>query len=200
MKQKQHGSIHVVLLGIAIVLIGGVLGYVLVKNISKKPNTTLGNSSAPVSVAPPSSASPPSTAPSARIDNNPQNLPYVEFKDWRVRFPSTTTYDLKRNSATGDNTAYFISIRELAKTCSTPNTPWIGIIQRFDNPEEKQTIGPDAGKTMNQIFGSKGGVTIDGKLYYFDTTTQFCTRNTSNPEIEQAAKKLESEIKLLESY
>jgi hypothetical protein len=199
MKQKQCGSIHVILLSIAIVLIGGVLGYALVKNIANKSNTTPDKHSTTVTL--PSSVASPSTAtPSAKIDNNPQNLPYVEFKDWKVRFPSATTYDLKRNSATGSNTAYFISIQELAKTCATPNTPWIGIIQRFDNPEERQTTGPDAGKTMNQIFGSKGGITIDGKLYYFDAATQFCTRNTSNPEIEQAAKKLESEIKSLESY
>lgn len=199
MKQKQNGSIHVVLLSIAIVLIGGVLGYALVKNIAKKSNTTLGSSSTPAPLTAPSATSTPSTTPSAEIDDNPQNLPYVEFDDWKVRFPSATIYNLKRNSATGNETAYFISIDELAKTCTTPNTPWLGVIRRYDNPNEKISAGPDSGKTINQVFGPTGA-TIDGKLYVFNTTTQFCTRGKSNPEFEQAAEKLKSEIEHLQAF
>lgn len=180
MKHKQNGSTHIILIGILVVLIGGALTYAFLKNLNQaKPSTSTSQNKQ-----------------SAEVTSDEQPRNYVELEDWKVRFSSDTAYTLKLNS---NKTAYFISIQELAKTCATPDTPWLGIIQRFENPNEKQTIGPDAGKTMNQIFGSKGE-TIDGKLYYFDTTTQFCTRNTSNPEIDQAAKKLEAEIKSLEAY
>jgi|GEM_PF-4942346 len=180
MKHKHNGSAHIILIGILVILIGGALTYIFLKNLNQaKPSTSISQNTQP-----------------AEEMSNEQQRNYIEFEEWKVRFSSDTTYTLKLNS---NKTAYFISIQELAKTCVTPDTPWLGIIQRFDNPNEKQTIGPNAGKTMNQIFGSKGE-TINGSLYYFDATTQFCTRNTSNPEIDQAAKKLEAEIKSLEAY
>lgn len=180
MKHKQNGSSHIILVGILVLLVGGVLTYIFFKNL---------NQVEPL----------PSTSQVAQPNEDASNEPsqnYTKFEDWSVRFASDTPYILKLNS---NKSAYFIGVHELADTCATPDAPWLGIIQRFDNPDEKQTVGPEAGKTMNQIFGSRGK-TIDGKLYYFDTATQFCTRNTSNPKIEQAAKKLESEIKSLEAY
>lgn len=184
MKHKQNGSVHIIVIGVLIVLVTGALTYALIKNLDK---------SKPIPVTSDATSQPKKTA-------KEWTGAYVEFEDWKVRFPSNTFYTLKRNSATSSNqTAYFISIQELAKTCTNPDTPWLGIIRQFDNPEQKQTIGPDAGKTINQIFGSKG-ITIDGKIYYYSNATQFCTRNTSNPEVEQAAKKLEAEIKSLEAY
>lgn len=184
MKHNQNGSVHIIIIGILVVLLSGTLTYTFLKKLDKAKATT------PTSGV--------TSRPEETVEK--QTLAYVEFEDWRVRFPSDTTYTLKRNSAAGNGAAYFISVQELAETCSSPSTPWLGIIQRFDDPEEKQTIGPEAGKTMDQIFGGIGGITIDGNLYYFNIAPQWCTRNTSNPEIEQAAKKLESEIKSLESY
>ncbi len=180
MKHKQGGSVHIVLIGILIILISGVLTYVLFKNLNQNE---------------PSTSNPETTQPIENTSTK-SSRNYVELQDWKVRFSSNTAYTLKLNS---NQTAYIISIEELAKKCTTPSTPWLGIIQRFENPEEKQTMGPNAGKTMKQIFGSKGKI-IDGKLYYFTIATQFCTRTTSNSEIEQAAKTLESEIRSLEAY
>lgn len=180
MKHNQNGSTHIIVIGILVFLISAALTYIFLKNINQTQLT-------------------PSTSElTQQTEQKPSNLPqnYVEFGDWKVRFRSGNIYVLKLNSA---GTSYFISNEELAKTCVTPDTPWLGILQRFEDPNAKQTVGPDAGKTMNQIFG-KDGITIDGKLYYFDTTTQFCTRNTSNTQVEEAAKKLESEIKSLEAY
>jgi len=185
MKHKQNGSAHIIIIGIFIVLIVGTLTYILLNNLSKP--------------SPLPRESVPETAPQPDDVTINEAKSYVSFEDWKVRFKSDTPYTLKRNSATGSGEAYFISIQALADTCANPDTPWLGIIQKFDNPDEKQTVGPDAGKTMDQIFGRKG-VTINGTLYYFDTSTQFCKRNTSNPEIDQAAKVLESEIKSLEAY
>ena len=183
MKHKQNGSAHIILIGMLVVLITGALTYIILNKFSETDTSKTVQGS---------TAQPEETMAT-------ETRPYVSFEDWKVRFPSNTTYILKRNSETGSHSAYFISVRELTAKCVSPDTPWLGIIQRFDNPEEKQTIGPDAGKTMNEIFGSKGMI-IDGKLYYFDTTTQFCTRNTKVPEIEQAAETLENEIKFLVSY
>jgi hypothetical protein len=59
--------------------------------------------------------------------------------------------------------------------------------------------GPEAGKTFEQVFG-KQGIAINGKLYVFNVMTQVCTRNKSNPVVEQAAEKLKSEIQNLEAY
>lgn len=180
MRYKQNGSIQVVFVGLLMMLIIGALTYVLLNNLAPKSNTTPGKNTAP--------------------QNTPiDNKTYAEFKDWKVRFPSNTSYNLKRNSATGNETAYFISIPELAKTCVTPDTPWLGIIRRYENPHEKITLGPRSGQTPNQLFG-KTGITIDGKLFVFNTTTKFCTRNTLDPEVERAASKLKTEIQRLESY
>ncbi len=185
MKHKQNGSAHIIIIGIFIVLISGSLTYIFLNKLSKStPEPTV-------------TVSEVASQPDGTSGNDAKS--YVSFEDWRVRFKSDTTYTLKRNSAIGSGEAYFISVEALANTCANPNTPWLGTIQKFDNPEAKQTVGPDAGKTMDQIFGSKG-ITINGTLYYFDANTQFCRRNTSNPEIDQAAKTLESEMKSLEAY
>lgn len=180
MKHKQSGSIYVTLVGILLLVVCGALAFTFLKNLNQT------KSSLPTSNT---------TQSSAEMSNElPQK--YVEFKDWRVRFSSDIGYTVRPNS---NQTAYYISIQELTETCKTPDTPWLGIIQRFENPEEKQATGSYAGKSIDQIFGSKGKK-INGKLYYFDTATQFCTRNTSNPAVEQAAKKLGSEIQSLEAY
>lgn len=181
MKHKQNGSVTLILISISVVLLTGALTYVFLKNINRGVNTISDKSA---------------ISQAGVVDDDVSAQAYVEFKDWGVRFSAEKAYSLKLNSV---GNTYFISDQVLAGMCATPDTPWLGTIQRFENPEEKQTTGPDAGKTMSQIFGSKGKI-IEGKLYYFDTATQFCTRGTSNPEVEQAAKKLESEISSLEAY
>lgn len=176
MKHKHTSSPHVILVGIIVILIGVSLTFFFYQNLNhaKSSQNTQTKDSAAAG----------------------QQQNYVKLEEWRVRFASDAAYTLKLNS---NKTTYFISSESLAKTCSNPDTPWLGIIQRFEDPEEKQTLGPNAGKTMKQIVGSRGKI-INGKLYHFDIATQFCTRNTSNPEIEQAAKKLEAEINSLEAY
>jgi hypothetical protein len=126
------------------------------------------------------------------------NQTYAEFSEWSVRFPTSTKYTLKRNSGTGNMAGYWISIDSLAQTCTTPDTPWLGFISQY-TPSDKIENGPEAGKTYEQIFG-KQGTLINGKLYVFKVMSQVCTRNKSNPAVEDAAEQLESEIKLLETY
>jgi hypothetical protein len=93
---------------------------------------------------------------------------------------------------------YWISIDSLAQTCTTPDTPWLGFIGQH-TPSDVVSNGPDAGKTYEQIFGGQGK-TVNGKLYVFNVMTQVCTRNKSNPAVEQAAEKLKLEIQNLEAY
>ena len=93
---------------------------------------------------------------------------------------------------------YWISIDSLAQTCTTPDTPWLGFIGQY-TPTDKIENGPDTGKTFEQVLGNQGQV-INGKLYVFKKWSQLCTRNKSNPAVEEAAKQLESEIKLLKAY
>lgn len=176
MKHKQYGSAHIVLVGILVVLIIGALAYVFWNNSRTYESNTASNK------------------------NNTQDQSYVKLTDWQVRFPSNVKYDIRRNSATGNETAYFITLKELAKTCVTPDHAWLGIISRYENPNEQVTMGQYAGQTPNQLFW-KAGMTIKGKLYVFRIMTPSCTRGQSaNPQFEQAAEKLKSEMKQLESY
>lgn len=186
MKQKQNGSVHLILLGITIVLISSALTYFLLRALDNKPNTEPIKQQSDQTVVP------------AKKPDSVQNQTYAEFSDWRVRFPTSSSYMLKRNSGTGNMAAYFISIDSLAKTCTTPDTPWLGIISQY-TPGDVVENGPDQGKTYGQVFGTQG-MTVDGKLYVFKVMTQFCTRNKSNPVIEQAAEELKLEIQKLEAY
>ncbi len=183
MKHKQHGSIHLILLGMVLLLIVGTLTYVFLNNIAPKSNISTDNESV-----------------SQVTSDNKQDTPHIEFKDWNVRFSSNVTYDLIKNSSTGNETAYFITNKELAKVCVTPDSAWLGIIRRYEDPNEKIISGQYSGQTPNQLF-SKTGMTITDKLYVFSTIPQSCTRNgPEKPEFDQAAKKLESEIKSLQAY
>lgn len=186
MKQKQNGSAHMALLGIMVVLISGALTYALVKALDNQPSTE------------PTKQQSDQIVPPAETPDAITNQVYAEFSDWHVRFPTSTTYTLKRNSGTGNMAAYFISIDSLAQTCTTPDTPWFGIVSRY-TPSDVVENGPAAGKTFEQVFGERGKM-IEGKLYVLNLTPQFCTRNKSNPAVEQAAEKLQSEIQSLEAY
>lgn len=186
MKQKQNGSALVILLGITVVLVSGALTYFLLKALDNKPSTEPIKQQSDQIVAP------------AKKPDVVTNQTYAEFSDWKVRFSTSTKYTLKRNSGTGDMAGYFISIDSLAQTCTTPDTPWLGFISQY-TPSDAIENGPAAGKTFEQVFG-KQGMTINGKLYVFNVMTQACTRNKSNPAVEQAAEKLKSEIQNLEAY
>lgn len=190
-------------MGIAVVLISGTLTHFLLKTLNGRPSTEsiqqksdqlITNSPSTTSIKQKSDQI---VAPSNKIATATDQT-YAEFSDWKVRFPTSTKYTLKRNSGTGNMAAYYISIDSLAETCTTPTTPWLGIVMQYI-PSDVVENGPEAGKTYGQIYGSRG-TTIKGKLYVFNTMTQFCTRNKSNPAVEEAAKQLESEIKLLEAY
>jgi hypothetical protein len=186
MKQKQNGSVHIILLGILVILIGGALTYSLLKALEDKPNAE-----------PIKQQSDQIVTPTEQPDAV-NNQTYAEFSDFKVRFPTSTTYTLKRNSGTGNMAGYWISIDSLAQTCTTPDTPWLGFIGQH-TPSDVVSNGPDAGKTYEQIFGGQGK-TVNGKLYVFNVMTQVCTRNKSNPAVEQAAEKLKLEIQNLEAY
>lgn len=186
MKQKQNGSAHVILLGIIVVLVSGALTYFLLKALGNKPTTEpIGQQSDQI-VTP------------VKESDTVKGQTYAEFSDWKVRFPASTKYTLKRNSGTGNMAAYFISIDSLAQTCTNPSTPWLGIINQY-TPGDVVENGPETGKTYGQVFG-KQGTTVNSKLYVFNVTTQLCTRNKSNPAVEEAAEKLKSEIQNLEAY
>jgi hypothetical protein len=186
MKQKQNGSAHVILLGIIVILISGTLTHFLLQALDNKP------SAEPIKQQSGQIAAP------VKKPEAVKNQTYAESSDWKVRFPTSTKYTLKRNSGTGNMAGYWISIDSLAQTCTTPDTPWLGFISQY-TPSDVVENGPDAGKTFGQVFG-KQGMTIDGKLYVFKVTSQVCTRNKSNPAVEQAAEKLKSEIQNLEAY
>lgn len=183
MKHNQNGSANLILISIFVVIISGALTYAFLSNAAK--------TKAP--------ATSPVVAAQTKKTSSNQAQSYVLFEDWKVRFSSNTKYTVKLNSASTNQSSYFIADQALAQTCSMPETPWLGIIQRFEDPDQKATIGPDTGKTMNEIYGTTGKI-INGSLYYFSTATQFCTRNATNLEIDQAAKTLETEIKSLEAY
>ena len=169
-----------------IVLISGALTYALLKALDIKSKDEPIKQQSAVTTAP--------TEKKATLDNQM----YAEFSDFNVRFPTSTTYTLKRNSGTGNMAGYWISIDSLAQTCITPDTPWLGFIGQY-TPSDLVKNGPEAGKTYEQVFGEQG-VTINGKLYVFKVMTGACTRNKSNPAVEQAAEKLQSEIQNLEAY
>lgn len=198
MKQKQRGSIHIILLSVVVVLIGGALTYALLKNTASKSNVTLVADSTSQSDESNTALDKNSASQPAEIGNGSQNQAYAEFSDFRVRFPTSIKYALKRNSGTGNMAGYWISIDSLAQTCTTPNTPWLGFIGQY-TPSDLVENGPETGKSYEQIFG-KQGMTINGKLYVFKAMTQLCTRNEPNPAVEQAAEKLKSEIEHLEAY
>ena len=196
MKQKQNGSAHVILLGIAVVLISGALTYTLLNALGHKTNTESVTQQSK-SVEPTKQLSNQTASPTVQ-PATAANQTYAEFSEWKVRFPTSTTYTLKRNSGTGNMAGYWISIDSLAQTCTTPDTPWLGFISQY-TPSDLVENGPEAGKTYEQVFG-KQGTTINGKLYVFKVMYQICTRNKSNPAVEEAAKRLEFEINLLQAY
>lgn len=169
-----------------IALISGALTYALLKALDVRSKDEPIKQQSTVATAP--------TEKTAILNNQM----YAEFNDFKVRFPTSTKYTLKRNSGTGNMAGYWISIDSLAQTCTTPDTPWLGFIGQY-TPSDAVSNGPDAGKTFEQVFGSRGK-TIKGKLYVFNAMTQLCTRNKSNPAVEQAAEKLKSEIQNLDSY
>jgi hypothetical protein len=186
MKQKQNGSAHIILLCILVVLIGGVLTYALLRTLDNTLNTEQVHQHSN------------QNAVSTKQSDSMNNQTHTEFSEWNVRFQSPTKYTLKRNSGTGNMAGYWISIDSLAQTCTTPDTPWLGFIGQY-NPNDVVENGPEAGKTYSQMFEKQGKI-INDKLYVFKITTGVCTRNESNPAIEDAAKKLESEIQDLEAY
>lgn len=196
MKQTQNGSVHVILLGVVVILISGTLTYSLLKALGHKLNaqsvTQQSKSTEPIKQQ--------SNQTAGHTDKagDTTNLTYAEFSEWKVRFPTSTKYTLKRNSGTGNMAAYFISNDSLIQACANPSTPWLGIIRQL-TPSDVIESGPDAGKTFEQKYKDQGE-TINGKLYVYNISSQYCTRGASNTLVEKAAKQLESEIKLLEAY
>lgn len=186
MKQKQTGSAHVILLGILVVLLGGTLTHSLLKTLDAESNIE------------PIKQQSTKTADPTKKPEDVKDQTFAEFSDFRVRFPTSIMYTLKRNSGTGNMAGYWISIDSLAQTCTTPDRPWFGYIGQY-TPSDLVENGPETGKTFGQIFEGQGK-TIDGKLYVFKTMTALCTRGESNPAVEQAAEKLKLEIQNLEAY
>lgn len=182
MKQSQTGSAHVLIIGIIIVLLLGVLGYVLFKNLTKEEGQPAQQQSGQSIETP---------------DASSYTL-YAEFDEWKVRFPTNTEYTLTRNSGTGVMSMYYVSIDSLAETCANPDTPWLGMLHQFP-PKGTIATGPSAGKTFAEIYADEG-IGINGMLYVFKARPQACLRNTENEAVIKAAEKLKNEMKLLEAY